>query len=480
MKEVAASDDDLTRRAKARVGRLIRDRWRLDSLVGVGGMAAVYAATHRNGKRVALKLLHAELSTSAEIKQRFVDEGYAANRVGHPGAVSVIDDDISDDGAAFLVMDLLDGETLEARLRRSTPLSPKEVLPIIDDLLDVLASAHAQGVVHRDIKPDNIFLTSDGVVKLLDFGIARMEQPGRPRTTQSGATMGTPCFMPPEQARGHWEDLDGRTDLWAVGATMFIAFTGHQVHEAATPNEELLLAMTTPAVSLRTRAPNLPDEVIDVVDRALAFEKVDRWADARAMQAAVRTLKDSVGKRDARSTNKRSAATIPPPIESAPPITLTPHPVTTFPGGLRESRRGRRAKIAIAAALTSLAALTAVADQRGGTAARLGSATLPSVHVRGSEPRVARPAPDDSVALSGAALVGEPATSAVARPPAVSTPTPVPTGHTAPRRKANTAAAPSGQALASPVVPPAPKSPPVASSPAPSLPSTIDPLDRRR
>lgn len=352
--------DEQTRRAHLRVGQLVRGRWRLDSLLGVGGMAAVYAATHRNGKRVALKMLHTELSTNTEVRQRFVDEGYAANRVGHTGAVSVIDDDVAEDGSAFLVMDLLEGETLETRLNRRGKLWPGEVLPIIYALLDVLAAAHEKGIVHRDIKPDNVFVTSEGKVKLLDFGIARMIQPGRPRTTQSGATMGTPAFMPPEQARGRWDQLDGRTDLWAVGATMFIQLTGRQVRQAETPNEELLLAMTTPAPSLREYAPDLPPLLIELVDRALAFEQDERWPNARAMQAAVRTVQASLGPNGSLpiATEILSPGSA---SESAAPVTLlTPHPIVSSAFDFRPSWRRRKPVVvgaAVALAFLSMAAV---------------------------------------------------------------------------------------------------------------------------
>src|SRR6476659_5651565 len=116
--ESSQDADDQTRIARDRVGRLVRDRWRLDELLGIGGMAAVYAATHRNGKRVAVKILHPEFSHIEEARRRFVDEGYLANRVGHPGVVSILDDDIDEAGAAFLVMDLREGETLDARIER--------------------------------------------------------------------------------------------------------------------------------------------------------------------------------------------------------------------------------------------------------------------------------------------------------------------------------------------------------------------------
>jgi serine/threonine-protein kinase len=269
---------------------LVRGRWHLDEVLGIGGMAAVYAATHRNGKRVAVKILHPEFSHIEEARRRFVDEGYLANLVRHPGVVSIIDDDIDEDGAAFLVMDLLDGETLEAKISRKGKLDPVELLTVINELLDILAAAHESGIIHRDVKPNNIFVTKDGRVKLLDFGVARMAAPNRPRTTQFGSTVGTPAFMPPEQARGRSEEVDARSDLWAVGATMFMALTGRQVHEADTTNEELLAAMTQSAAPLGSLAPNLPPELTDLVDTALAFDREKRWPDAGTMQLALQQV----------------------------------------------------------------------------------------------------------------------------------------------------------------------------------------------
>src|SRR4051812_26177619 len=135
--------DAVTAAAKSRVGRTLRSKWRLDELLGVGGMAAVYAATHRNGKRVAIKILHARFAADEEIRTRFLREGYVANLVGHPGAVSVIDDDIAEDGSVFLVMDLLVGEPLDQRLwREGGRLSADDVLSLADGILDVLAAAH--------------------------------------------------------------------------------------------------------------------------------------------------------------------------------------------------------------------------------------------------------------------------------------------------------------------------------------------------
>jgi eukaryotic-like serine/threonine-protein kinase len=279
-----------TERAEARIGSLIKDKWRLDRLLGVGGMACVYAATHRNKKRAAVKMLHREYSTDAAIRERFLREGYLANSVGHRGVVTVDDDDLAEDGTAFIVMELLDGETLEQRWRRKEQRLPlEEALAVADQVLDALAAAHDKGVVHRDLKPENLFLTRDGVVKLLDFGIGRLKElKGAPTSTLSGATMGTPAFMAPEQARGRWEDVDGQTDLWALGATLFTLLTGAYVHEGQTVNETLALAVTQPARPIRALRPDLPDRAARLIDKALSFAKLQRFADARAMQSEVR------------------------------------------------------------------------------------------------------------------------------------------------------------------------------------------------
>jgi serine/threonine protein kinase len=285
------ANDPLVARARQRIGHTLKEKWKLDDLIGVGGMAAVYSATHRNGMRVAVKMLHTELSVAhGEIKTRFLREGYVANKVEHPGAVQVLDDETDDDGTVFLVMELLDGETLAHRFeRKARSLVIEEVLLISDQVLDILAAAHEKHIVHRDIKPDNIFLTRTGAVKLLDFGIARLRELSTESTaTRSGSTMGTPAYMAPEQARARWDEVDSRTDLWAVGATMFKLLTGRVVHMADTVNEQLLAAMTQPAPPIGRLAPTVPIPVVEVVDKALAFDKEDRWVDARAMQRAIR------------------------------------------------------------------------------------------------------------------------------------------------------------------------------------------------
>jgi serine/threonine-protein kinase len=290
--------DEIVERAQARVGQMLRGKWRLDRLLGVGGMAAVYAATHRNGNVGAVKMLHPELSADTQATTRFSREGYVANKVRHPGAVAVLDDDVTEDGSAFLVMELLDGESVAsiAARRPKRQLEVAEALEIADALLDVLAAAHETGVVHRDLKPDNLFLTTRGELKVLDFGIARLrEAPGSAHATTSGTILGTPAFLPPEQAQGDWHRIDGRTDLWAVGATVFQLLTGRTVHEAPNLLKMMHAAMTKVAPPLATILADAPAPVCALVDRALAFERDDRWPDARAMQLAVRDARAQLG-----------------------------------------------------------------------------------------------------------------------------------------------------------------------------------------
>jgi len=317
-------------RAQKRVGTVLDNKWRLDTLLGIGGSGAVYAATHRNTKRAAVKILHPELSVYPEIVARFVREGYVANKIDHPSAVAVLDDDRATDGLVYLVMELLDGESLETYTDSNTPpLSLRDVARIVDDLLDVLAAAHAHGIVHRDIKPANLFLTRQGKLKVLDFGIARLAEPiAGAIATQTGAPIGTPAYMPPEQARGRWEAVDARTDVWAAGATMFALLTQRSPRMAETANEELLLAMTVPVEPLANVAKGVPINIARVVDTALALDMQRRWPDARAMQTALREAMRPL------LSNARSlphAATRPAqlsPLQALPPPSLTPEPFT--------------------------------------------------------------------------------------------------------------------------------------------------------
>jgi serine/threonine protein kinase len=192
---------------------------------------------------------------------------------------------LTSDGTVYLPMELLEGETLEQRRHRAGgKLAPGAALRIFDALLDIVAAAHDHAIVHHDIKPGNVFFTRSGRVKLMDFGLARQGSQSLAPTVW----FGTPGFIAPEQARGQLSGADCRSDVWALGATLFVSLSGEAVHPAATAMAEVELAGTTPARSLREAAPGLPRHVVETVDRALAFDAEHRWPDVRDLRAALR------------------------------------------------------------------------------------------------------------------------------------------------------------------------------------------------
>jgi serine/threonine-protein kinase len=270
---------------------VVNGKWHIDARIGSGGMATVYSATHRNGHRAALKMLHTQLSRDEATRTRFLREGYVANAVKHDGVVHVQDDGVTEDGCAFLVLDLLEGDTIEARRTRFGGTLPiDEALEIADQALDALGAAHDKGIVHRDVKPENVFLCNDGRVKLLDFGLARMKT-SQAETTKTGVTIGTPEFMPPEQAQGRRDEVDARSDVWGLGATLFTLITGKYVHDANTLHEQLVASATVRPRAIRDLAPHVPPSLAIVIDRALELEKADRWESAREMQRALRAAR---------------------------------------------------------------------------------------------------------------------------------------------------------------------------------------------
>jgi serine/threonine-protein kinase len=288
-----AEDDDgeaMLADANKRVGTTLRGKWTLERLIGIGGMGAVYEARHRNGMRGAVKVLDVTISRTKDCRKRFLREGRVANEVSHVGAVRVLDDDETEDGSAFLVMELLEGSTLDqlAIERGGGVLAPEDVLAYAAQVLDTLVAAHERGIVHRDIKPENLLLTNEGIVKILDFGIARWNALGESqRVTQAGEPIGTPAFMPPEQARGHWCAVDAQSDVYSLGATMFTLATGAPVHDDATTVAELLVSVITKPARPVKQAADVPDALAEVIDTALAYDKRGRFVDALEMRRAV-------------------------------------------------------------------------------------------------------------------------------------------------------------------------------------------------
>jgi len=283
-------EEALRARAEARIGSTLRGKYHLDRVLGIGGMATVFAATHRNQAELAVKVLHPELSLRDDLKKRFLREGYVANSVKHPGAVLVVDDDVAEDGSAFLVMELLRGATVEDLWERAgRQLSTRAVTALTLQLLDVLAAAHEKAIVHRDLKPANLFLTLDGTLKVLDFGIARLRDAlgSSEHATRTGTLMGTPAFMAPEQAQAVADEIDGQTDVWAVGATMFTLMSGQLVHDGDNSSQLLIRAGTSRARGVASVVPGVEAAIASVVDRALVFEKPGRWSSAAEMRDAL-------------------------------------------------------------------------------------------------------------------------------------------------------------------------------------------------
>ena len=266
-------DHDRTR-ALDRVGTAIDRSWRLDALLGVGGMAAVYAATHANGRRGAFKIMHARLAGEEQLVTRFVREQSIAAKIRHPACIDIHGAGTTDDGVPLLVMELLEGETLERRCAQRGRLAIGDALDIGDRLLDFLVACHGAGVVHRDLKPANVFLLRDARMKVLDFGVARESTR---RQTNRRLAIGTPSYMSPEQARGAM-DVDLRSDLYAVGAILY----------------RLLLGRELPAPSIHRAAPALPSAIADAIDRALSWQREERWATAEQMRTGLRAARASL------------------------------------------------------------------------------------------------------------------------------------------------------------------------------------------
>jgi serine/threonine-protein kinase len=284
---------------EARVGHILSGKWLLERVIEVGGMSAVYAARHRNGRRAAIKMLKIEFARDSGVRKRFLREGYVANKIDHPGAVAILDDDVSEDGVPFLVMELLEGESLATWLTRAGGRLPiPEVLAIAEQLLEVLQVAHDNGIIHRDIKPGNVFVTRGGHAKLLDFGLARIRDGVLSLIpTASGIVLGTAGYMSPEQARGMPDEIDARADLFAVGALIFRAVTGRPVHEKATPFDTIMAAMKEAAPPFATAAPGVGPILAAAMDGALAFDKKARWQSARDMAQAIRAAYDEARRR---------------------------------------------------------------------------------------------------------------------------------------------------------------------------------------
>lgn len=277
-------------RYEKRVGTVVDGRWRIERLLGLGSTSAVYGATHRNGHRAALKILHQSLCADKSTLERFLGEAGIANAIKHRAIVPIRDDGTTEDGCTYLVVELLEGETLDARREKTNGrIAIEDLAPIAEELMSALAAVHAAGIVHRDLKPQNVFITEKGELKLLDFGTARIfDRTARSAVSAAGMVVGTPAFMSPEQAKGARAEVDAQSDVWSLGALLFTLLSGEYVHLGRDAHARLLAAASKPARKLGDVDGAIDDRVCTVIDRALELTKEARWPDVRAMRVAFR------------------------------------------------------------------------------------------------------------------------------------------------------------------------------------------------
>ncbi|HVE78680.1 MAG TPA: serine/threonine-protein kinase [Gemmatimonadaceae bacterium] len=271
----------------------LADQYEIVYLIGQGGMGAVYLARCRTLDRlVAIKVLAPELARSDASRERFRREARAAARLMHPGIVPLHAFG-EKDGFAYIVMGFVRGESLAARLRREGTLPPDETRQILLELAQTLEYSHRQGVVHRDVKPDNILVDREsGRLLLTDFGIAKLRT-FDPAPAGEEA-VGTPHYMAPEQALGE-RDVDGRADVSALGVLGYVLLTGRAPFEGETLQELICQHVTAAPVPLRALAPHVPPELAGVIMRCLAKEPRDRWRDAAELTRALEKAKTGPG-----------------------------------------------------------------------------------------------------------------------------------------------------------------------------------------
>ncbi|HRH00778.1 MAG TPA: serine/threonine-protein kinase, partial [Polyangiaceae bacterium] len=275
---------------ESRIGAVVGGKYRLEKLLGTGGMGAVYEAIHTGvQKRFAIKVLSAAAFRDAGSRARFTKEAQAAAKMEHPNIVAVFDVGETDDAAPFMVMELLRGRSLFDALDRG-PFPVSLAVCVAREMLSALECAHRVGIVHRDIKPANIFLV-DGPdatthVKVLDFGVAKFAEVDEVSLTQSGAIVGTPLYMAPEQFLAVRE-IDGRADVWAVGATLFQMLTDRPVHLTTSATAVAAKVVSEPAPRVRSIRPEVDEDLDAIVAQALAIQRDDRFATAAEMMEAL-------------------------------------------------------------------------------------------------------------------------------------------------------------------------------------------------
>jgi hypothetical protein len=311
--EVEADDD-----RDPYVGATLAQTYRVVRRIGIGGMGAVYEACHTRlaTRRFAIKVMHDELVRKGDLAARFRREAEVAGMASHPNVIAVFDLDETPEGIPFIVSEYLHGEDLGQRLDRVGKLSLADTVHVVRQLCSALTVVHGVGVVHRDLKPDNVFLVGESwpEVKLLDFGIARLADAGAADRTRTGIVMGTPAYMAPEQAAGL--RVDHRCDVYAVGAILYRCLTGKPVYDEEDPAATLTAVLTREPERPRRVVPELPEAVELVIERAIAREPEVRFQSMAELDAALAGLVGQVG------AAAPAPADGPPTVEGLHPLTV--------------------------------------------------------------------------------------------------------------------------------------------------------------
>jgi serine/threonine-protein kinase len=278
-------------------GDLISGKYRLLRLLGQGGMGSVWAARNELTDRdFAIKFLHPKLADNKEALHRFFLEARACGQIKHPAVVDVYDMGQAEDGSPYLVMQLLEGEGFDQRLGRAGCFRPSEAASWIAFVARGLEEAHVRGLVHRDLKPGNIFFALDDrgdvIPKILDFGVSKATGTSANAElvlTDTGAVLGSPAYMSPEQARGD-TDVDSRSDVWSLGVILYESLTGKIPFDAANYNALMVSIITRPHKPVAEVAPGVPIELSSIVDQALAKDRTQRIATARELAERLEAL----------------------------------------------------------------------------------------------------------------------------------------------------------------------------------------------
>jgi tRNA A-37 threonylcarbamoyl transferase component Bud32 len=344
-----------------RIGQVLDKKYKLSRLLGEGGMGAVYEARHVViGRRCAVKFLHAEIAHNEEVVKRFIREAQAASAIGHPNIIDIYDFGVADDGAPYLVMEFLEGVSLADELEQRRKLPPAEAAEVLAQVLGALAVAHERGVVHRDLKPDNLYLIrqtgSAPRVKILDFGISKVSNPSKPedRMTCTGMVLGTPYYMAPEQARGD-RDIDHRLDLYAMGIIFYEAVTGRVPFTGDNYNQLLLKILTEKFPTPRQLDPTIPEGFEAIILKAVERDRAMRYQTAGEMLDDILQLLDD---------NARSRLGIAGPQPLVPELraarTPTAQTLTPLGHAMDGTMLVRRNRWALPAAIVGALAVAAV------------------------------------------------------------------------------------------------------------------------